>query len=935
MNAIDLRFLSCNRRHTRGGALALLLLTATGVRAENVWTGDGGNTDWFNDANWSEGVPDADQAVTVGAGTIELTNATPELASFTMTGGTLTFANWSTCLRAGTVSLAAGTVTLPSAFTESQMSNRVWIACTDFVLGTNAVIDADFRGYSAAQGPGKAGHNNSGAGHGGRGSPGYQGWNMAGTAYDDVLAPAIPGSGGGGVAGGGAGGGAVWIQAAGKVKIFGTVGADGQAGVVIHNGGGSGGSIRIDCGTFHGSSSGWLRARGGNGNNLGGPGSGGRIAVVYNPAAQAALAAPNPGVKFSAGYGLSGYNATYAQPGTLYLPGMETLFLSSTLSKQWDSLAAHIPGFETWNLDRLVVAGQIDLPSLRELTVTNTVSIAAGGALALYSGATNGIAPAPGLLVDIGGALAVTGSLYLACEPTNGAAPRVTAASLSVGPKGTINADGRGYLMETGPGAAAPYGGGGHGGAGSAGNAAWSTAGAVNDDPLSPTAPGSGGGSLLLGGYGGGVIDLDVTGDAAVYGTLSASGMNAPGTHGGGGAGGSILLRCRRLLGDARGAVRANGGNGVSLGGPGGGGRIAILYDPTEQAAVGNPGIKFGAAAGTSGEWASLAEAGTLYLPDIDTLFLSETLTTQWEGLNVWAPAFTSWSVGSLTVAGKIAFPHLNELNVAGDLTIGAGGLLALHSGAALIMQPDVGMHAAIGGALTIEGTLELRADRATGTSPFLQCREMTLANGGKVLADYQGFNYAAGPGGGTVRGGGGHGGAGGGVDGGQTNGMRQAPVFAGSGGGNSDDGGGRGGGAVRIAARGTMRLDGTVSANAMGSKKVHGGGGAGGAILLLARGYEGSGAVLSANGGKGLTYGCGGGGGRIALLSPCLSPADVHALATRNKTGNLRELTADAWPELAATLSVSPGTSGYGVAGSPGTLFYGHFSAGTLFMVR
>ena len=47
-------------------------------------------------------------------------------------------------------------------------------------------------------------------------------------------------------------------------------------------------------------------------------------------------------------------------------------------------------------------------------------------------------------------------------------------------------------------------------------------------------------------------------------------------------------------------------------------------------------------------------------------------------------PAFPRWSVGSLTVAGKIAFPHLRELQVADGLTVASGGRLTLQGGAQL-----------------------------------------------------------------------------------------------------------------------------------------------------------------------------------------------------------------------------------------------------------
>jgi hypothetical protein len=117
--------------------------------------------------------------------------------------------------------------------------------------------------------------------------------------------------------------------------------------------------------------------------------------------------------------------------------------------------------------------------------------------------------------------------------------------------------------------------GGSHGGAGTA--EFGQVPGAAYDALDAPVMLGGGGGGSdvgngLVGGNGGGRVDLIVRGTLTVDGTLAANGGDAP-SHCGGGAGGSVRLLVGRLAG--AGTLRANGGAG---GGAGGGGRIAVTY---------------------------------------------------------------------------------------------------------------------------------------------------------------------------------------------------------------------------------------------------------------------------------------------------------------------------------------------------------------------
>jgi hypothetical protein len=73
------------------------------------------------------------------------------------TGASLVFSNWNTRLEAAdAVSIMSnGVVTLPAPFTETGISNRVWIVCRDFTLLAGGVINADERGYANDNGFGK------------------------------------------------------------------------------------------------------------------------------------------------------------------------------------------------------------------------------------------------------------------------------------------------------------------------------------------------------------------------------------------------------------------------------------------------------------------------------------------------------------------------------------------------------------------------------------------------------------------------------------------------------------------------------------------------------------------------------------------------------------------------------------------------------------
>jgi hypothetical protein len=262
----------------------LLALVAPRAQAGLATATNSGN--WFNTSVWSNGIlPVANDDVVIQPGkSVMLSDSPPELASVT-NFGTLTFTNWNTTITATVFTVSAGMITHSPCYATNASplaSNRVSIVCSNLTIAAGAVINANGAGYFPA-GPGNKGAlSRDGAGYGGAGGKGQSA--SGGPAYGSSNAPTDPGSSGGaqGVpTGGAAGGGAVRIQASGTVTVNGTLSADGLQ-KIGDNGGGSGGSLYIDCLSIAGN--GLIRARGGDaGESSGnsGGGGGGRLALYY------------------------------------------------------------------------------------------------------------------------------------------------------------------------------------------------------------------------------------------------------------------------------------------------------------------------------------------------------------------------------------------------------------------------------------------------------------------------------------------------------------------------------------------------------------------------------------------------------------------------------------------------------------------------------
>jgi hypothetical protein len=584
-------------------ALSLFAGLALTVRADVItWTNTAGN--WAQGGNWDlQRPPTAGDQVVINTGaSILLTNETPVLLAFNMNGGTLAFSNWTTRLQATTVVLGGGTLTHTGPITEADMSNRVWVACTDLHLGTNATISVNGKGYKADNGAG-AGVDITGGGGGGYGGLGGFTLGKAPTArgepYGVAANPDDPGSGGG-RATAGAGGGTVRIECASKAAIYGTIIASGSNGS-SDGGGGSGGALFVQCNELAGSPNGLLSAPGGGGQDTGGGGGGGRIAVHY-----AVAPAINPGIRFAVSGGAKGGRSFAGQPGTLYLS--DTALLTETLSITQFSNVRLFLGVPAWTVNNLTAANstltfagdgfrlnvnqnmQISGATAfgfgdstctgMTLAVHGNLTVTNGGTFFVYSGATNGTSPAYGCLVTVAGDIVVAPTatrIYPVAHELNGGAVQFRSRNLNIAANCAINGDAAGWRPDYGPGRGIKVGnsggGGGYGGKGGAGGYG-GAGGGIYPHPYLPTLPGSGG--SLSGNYGGGSLQFELTGRAKVDGSLTANGGPAYGAYGGG-SGGGILIRCQVFSGGLNGQLSAKGGNGGTRGGGGGGGRISVL----------------------------------------------------------------------------------------------------------------------------------------------------------------------------------------------------------------------------------------------------------------------------------------------------------------------------------------------------------------------
>jgi len=447
-------------------------------------------------------------------------------------------------------------------------------------IAVSGTINGNGRGYRTAEGPGAIDTYPGGGGaYGGNG--GASGWgNPGGTAYGTADGSDIQmGSGGANqTLGIGGPGGASVTLSADTLTISGSIIFNGNQGSDVTEwgdggGGGAGGGILID--TTSATISGTLSANGGRGGNSverrgGGGGGGGRIKIFY------ALSLNTGGatITYSGGAGgIGGWpaNGAAGEAGTYYT---EQIIVDND-----DYLI--IPFGLTYNLD-----GSHSYNILVQIDGTLEVNA--------YNGS------------------GTTGTVELE-------APEITVSGL-------INANGKGYRQNEGPGTGTPFGNGagaGYGGNGGnsghsgIGGPAYGTADGNDIEKGSGGSEGWNGGSGgYAGGAGGGMISLSGS-SVDIAGALTANGMQGDDCMwgAGGGSGGGILITATDI--SISGTLSVNGGRGGNSGGNwggggGAGGRVKLFSCCSSDTAGAT--ISYSGGAGGSGSWpGSAGQAGTFH----------------------------------------------------------------------------------------------------------------------------------------------------------------------------------------------------------------------------------------------------------------------------------------------------------------------------------
>ncbi len=413
-------------------------------------------------------------------------------------------------------------------------------ATNDMTIDAGCLLTGGERGHAGSAGPGDgandpggAGASGAGGGHGGFGGRGDNNeGGPRGFHYDDFFQPVESGSGGGhgdSGWGGGYGSASIRLIVGAVLTLDGTVVVNGEDGYNADAGGGSGGSIWIECTTLQGS--GYCTAAGGAGNDDGGGGAGGRVAIYYTD---------------DSGY--TGHTSCHVDGGAKGPNNDQTPYGDG-----------YCGSCIFVNTKSTPATSDDDIHIYSDCRITQTALDCEN--FDLHNNATFWIDSHAASDVQI--TLTVSGDCIV--------------------PAGcSISADGLGYLHSQGPGegqnADGGAGGAGYGGAG--GNGDNGAGGGTYGDALSPVDCGSGGGNRdstrddRWGANGGGAVKLVVSGILSVDGSLSANGHNAAHNECGGGAGGSIWIVCGFLAGI--GEITANAGDGGNDAGGGGGGRIKI-----------------------------------------------------------------------------------------------------------------------------------------------------------------------------------------------------------------------------------------------------------------------------------------------------------------------------------------------------------------------
>ncbi len=570
----------------------------------------------------------------------------------------------------------------------------------DMTIGASGSINVNGLGYDGGYGPGAGATHAYGRGgsYGGVGGVGSNGGGTANT-YGSIKAPNNLGSGGFV-----SGGGAVVINVVGLSIINGTISANGSSSSNSIYSGGSGGSIYITSGTINGTS-GSIIAKGGSANVGGtaGEGGGGRISIVLTN-----------GIADFSGY-TGSILACTGESSSNYYGGAGTIYKQTALQEAGEGNLIvnnnnHVGEFTIISslvTDTLVgtititpnMAGKLKINSGQSLTVLKNDEISTIGSGTSVT--NNGMLNFTNNTLDIYGTLILNNMnddtsiingdviVYSGGVITHDANPSVETyklnlklnGNLDVRIGGSINANGKGYSTNNGPGNAGMYTGASYGGEGGF----WeSYNGYTYGSIIAPYSLGSSGNLI-----GGGCVKVMVSGNAIINGTVSSSGVNGTSSVITGGSGGSVYIITGAIFGS--GVIEARGGNSFGTRGSGGGGRIAIIL--TSGSSFDN--IVVNAFGGTV---SYVGGAGTIYKQ------------TQSQGAGNGELIIDNNNVSTASGVDTRISTSVTDTTVGTvTLTSSKAGKLTIDSGASLIVQgTGTTLTVGTGTTLTNNGTLNL-----------------------------------------------------------------------------------------------------------------------------------------------------------------------------------------------------------------------------------
>ncbi len=813
------------------------------------------------------------------------------------------------------------------------------IEANHIYVDATSAIDVTARGYPGAFREGNGTRNGitlggiQGAGLVAGGSYGGYGGVFNGDtnqAYGDPSYPVYLGSGGSRSehydSEGGDGGGRVTILAHQSLTVDGAIRANGGVGTAIggiDSGCGSGGSIWIDTSFLAGAGS--ITAHGGVNET---PGGGGRILVVYDGVA----ASPDDlnGLRNIVAHGANVYSTIASTCGTVMLrqrsQAIGDLVVDGGSSSSYALHATALTPLgrgeaQDVTADTLTVDGALYrgiLPGgLVGLTVrpditdstayeivsntATTITVDTSGKPPLNTVAATGDTYAleyrfDNLIIRSGGRLSGSDLFYVAGDTrvedhgslehfettaTFEAGLYLETGSMYVDSLSRVDVTGYGYPGAFRHGNSTREGrtlgnlsgsslvsGGSYGGLG----AAWSgVPNPVYGDLSYPSELGSGGSRSEhyddQGGDGGGRVRLIVSDTLTVDGAIRADGGNGNsigGIDAGSGSGGSVWIDANTING--AGVITANGGQYES---PGGGGRIALHYvsctmTPAQLQARGWAGYNY-----------NDSSNGTLVMRPAGEAFGTLIVDGQGAATSKWTQIPSAIEYDALTLRNYAFVTADQPLSIAGALQ------LTEHSVLTHTDRNEDGLYVEAN-TILVDGTSRIDV---TGRGYPGAFHEGNDTRSGRTLGNIEGSLMVSG---------GSYGGYGGHFSGpgpNQAYGHPAAPVYLGSGGSRSehyDVQGGDGGGRVTLLVHDTLTVNGKILADGTVGTSVGGidaGCGSGGSIWIDTGVFQGTGHLNATGGFNELP----GGGGRIAVIYDELgvSPDDFNGLLNITASGH------------------------------------------------